>query len=670
MENRVRDYVRERNGRRILDMKASGGEEAGFRGDSGGKMNYDGGYMNLLNRYGTQQDSSTAYSYHADGIVPDMELTEQYMENGLFAKIIDSPAEEAVKRGYDFKLDDKTAENFILDELDRLDWEETAATAIKWARLYGGALVVMLVDDGCALDEPLDWDGVEAVEELLVYERAVVQPDYGSLYTYNPEKEGKRGSRFRRPEFYRINSLYGSFRVHESRCLAFRNGKLPEQGVPLQYQFFGIPEYLRIQHALRETITSHSNSVRMLERCVQAIYKMRNLSSLLATEEGEEKVLRRLELIDLARGILNSLVIDAEGEDYDFKSMSLAGVKDIVDGTCNMLSAITGIPQTVLFGRSPAGENSTGEGDMENYYNFVGRIQKMMLKKNLRVLLDLLFECGRKKGKINGIPDYRVEFVPLWSLSEEEQANVDAVKAATGQTKAATAQAYVDMQALDPSEVRAGLEKSGEYPVREPAGMEDGLDLAALFGTGFTEGEDGTVTEKAQNGTGNTTGKQIPTGTETRAPSPRNGTTRVHKDGGIRPREGVGVLVVHGGKLLVGDRTDGKGICGPGGHMEPGETPETAAARETMEEFGIVPLELVPVGMTGGMPAGLAAHIFLCTGYAGQPRADNTEMENARFMGLDGLLEIKDGLFGPFAESIPLLLDSLGIGRRAWKDTG
>ena len=62
-----------------------------------------------------------------------------------------------------------------------------------------------------------------------------------------------------------------------------------------------------------------------------------------------------------------------------------------------------------------------------------------------------------RKGDIKEIPAYKVEFTPLWSLSETEQANVDAVKATTEQTKAATAQIYVDMQVLDPSEVFGSL---------------------------------------------------------------------------------------------------------------------------------------------------------------------------------------------------------------------
>lgn len=115
----------------------------------------------------------------------------------------------------------------------------------------------------------------------------------------------------------------------------------------------GHPEYVKIKRALRECITSHEDGVKLLERSVQAIYKMKNLANMLSTEDGENKVLQRLQVIDMARGILNSIAIDTDGEDYDFKSLQMSGVKDVIDSTCNMLSAVTNIPQTILFGSFP-----------------------------------------------------------------------------------------------------------------------------------------------------------------------------------------------------------------------------------------------------------------------------------------------------------------------------
>ena len=58
--------------------------------------------------------------------------------------------------------------------------------------------------------------------------------------------------------------------------------------------------------------------------------------------------------------------------------------------------------------------------------------------------------------------------------------------------------------------------------------------------------------------------------------------------------------VISDGKVLSGTRHNDFGyglVCGPGGHVEPGETPTQAAFRETEEEFGISPKELIPLGL-------------------------------------------------------------------------
>lgn len=93
--------------------------------------------------------------------------------NGLFSKIIDTPAEEALKHGFDLNLKSNEMNAFVDEVLDDLEWDEKATTAIKWARLYGGALIVMLIDDGRGLEEPVDWEHIRSIDELRVYERSI-----------------------------------------------------------------------------------------------------------------------------------------------------------------------------------------------------------------------------------------------------------------------------------------------------------------------------------------------------------------------------------------------------------------------------------------------------------------------------------------------------------------
>lgn len=619
------------------------------------------GYVNLLNKYGTKQDNSEAYKFEREPVIPDMQLTGLYEGNGLFSKIIDTPAEEALKHGFDLNLKSDELNAFVEDALDDLEWEERAATAIKWARLYGGALIVMLIDDGRGLEEPVDWEHIRSIDELRVYERSIVQPDYASLYQqdYGGKGVGNRVSKFGQPEYYYVSSIYGSFKVHESRCLVFRNGVLPEQTSNATYLFWGMPEYVRIRRALRETVTAHTDSVKLLERSVQAIYSMKGLASLLTTDDGENQVLKRLQLVDTSRGLLNSIAIDSEGEQYDFKTFQFSGVKDVIDATCNMLSALTNIPQTILFGRSPAGMNATGDSDFESYYNFVEKIQRLMLKRNLRTLLDVVFRAGIASGDVAEEPDYKLEFKPLWSLSDTEQATVDQTKAQTALVKAQTAQAYVDMQALDPTEVRRRLASDEEFDVEDIISEDDEDDLLqSLLGTEPSTMSD---VEAAQK---NIEQGQAPGGEEQSATVAPTATPPTTNADAADTDYGVGVLVVQDGRFLCGTRLKGGSVGGPGGHIEAGESPEDAAIRETREEFGITPKDLMPVTFLSDLkPPYCPSHVFLCTDFDGSIRCADGEMASPGFITAEKVAELStqnpERLFPPFAQSITALLDVL-----------
>lgn len=66
-------------------------------------------------------------------------------------------------------------------------------------------------------------------------------------------------------------------------------------------------------------------------------------------------------------------------------------------------------------------------------------------------------------------------------------------------------------------------------------------------------------------------------------------------------RVGVGVIVTRDRRLLVGERVGSHGAgtwALPGGHLEYGETPESCARREVLEETGLTLGALTPVSFT------------------------------------------------------------------------
>ena len=655
------------------------------------------GYVNFLNKYGTKRDSSEAYMFVPEPDVSDDYLADFYENSGLFAKIIDSPAEEAVKHGFELKdIADSRVEKFYKAGLEELDWSNVFEQGIKWQRLFGGAIAVMLINDGRGIEEPLDWKHIKSIDDIRVFERSVVEPDYTSMFKYDPQNPfGTRGSRLGAPEFYHVYSKWGNFDVHESRVLEFRNGILPENTPNLRYELWGAPEYVRINKAIRDASVSYGYAPKLLERAVQAVYKMRGLSELLSYEQGEDVALRRAQVIDVARGLLNTLMIDADGEDYSFQSFSFSGANEIIAVTCEMLSAVTNIPQTMLFGRPPLNMSANDETAMENWYSYVQRIQEKSMKSNLRYLLSVLFRAGIRTGEIDEVPNIEIEFNPLKVNSESEQLDVDLKKAQIEQTKAGTAQQYIDMQVLDATEVRKKLAESDEFDIEE---ILDDYDEEELFENDPSNqpqpgmpGAEGQPTDAAgimpqQGAPLPGTEKDTDPGTEGSAAANAPAATKLPQDMSkeelaladkVNEEEpdkededtvtaeckGVGVIVVKDGKILCGTRFNDTGyglLCGPGGHIEQGETPEQAAIREAQEEFGITPKSLISLGAGAIEPeTNSYPEVFLCTEWAGEVKCDEDEMIYPHFLSLAELEEYKNQLYHPFKASLGLLLKKL-----------
>ena len=414
------------------------------------------GFQNAVLGHGMRnKDPAAHFSFGNRPILTDHLLGQMYLGSALTRKIIRLPAEEAVKNWIEVEGDE---EELALQSLDDLGSEEHFANAVSWARLYGGAVILLLANDGGTLEDPLDENRIRQVESLRVYDRTQVTWNEAVLY------EDPTNKQYGQPQYYQVNPIGGvPYLVHESRLLRFVGDPLPDF-YRLQYQNWGLPVLQGMWDELYQNGHSQSLAIKIMERMSQGILKLDGMLDVLTQEGGDEEVQKRLQMIDMGRSILNTIAIDGK-DDFDIKNMSLTQIPELLDRFGQTLAAAANIPFTLLFGRSPAGMNATGQSDLENFYNSVRRLQKRQIKPNLDKLVRLIMLS--KDGPFHSCqPEaWCIEFNALWLPSEKERAETEKLEADAAKARADAANVYVGAGALDPAELRKKLADDGEYDI-------------------------------------------------------------------------------------------------------------------------------------------------------------------------------------------------------------
>lgn len=417
----------------------------------------DGGYENVFLAVGTRQDRGGYTRFTAPKILVEQELTDLYVSDGFARRIVDTRAEDMTRAGFcieglggEDEDGESQAVKDVMAALESVEAIQKLTTALRWSSLFGGGLVVMIVNDGGELTQPLNIDRANGLDSLRVYDRHRV-----SRCTYYDDPND---SRYGRTQTFKISPHRGSqYEVHESRCLIFDGLPVPD-AVRETNDGWGGSAIQAAYTQLERFGMSHYWANALLERAQQAVHGIKNLSATLRAPGGEEQVRKRIDLVDMARSVNNTVVIDADGETYELKSTSFAGVTDIIDRTGEALCAVTAYPATLLLGKQQKGIGNSGEGDLENWYAAIGQDQNVELRGPLDTLVQVVL---RSKG--NKTNDYLIKFNPLWVPSDKERAEVEKTEAAAKKVKADTAAVYYGIQALDGSEVRKQI--ADEYKI-------------------------------------------------------------------------------------------------------------------------------------------------------------------------------------------------------------
>jgi phage-related protein (TIGR01555 family) len=404
------------------------------------------GWVNNYTGLGSNSSRTNNTLFKAGARLDRYTLAELYRTNGLAKRIVNSVVDDAM-RGFVY------AEEELIKELKRVKAKQAIFDAASFGRLYGGAIVIALLDDGMSLEQPLDTKRVNKLISLRVFDRHQVSWTNDDLCDdFYKEWYGE-------PEIFTItnnqNALTGDdlfFKIHRSRCHIF-GGERVCNSARSANRSWDDPILQSCYDTLKNYGIIASSSVEIVHDFVQVIMKMNGLMDKV-TSGQEEKIQRRLDIIDRTRSTQNTILLDGEGdEDYEKRASSVSGLSDLWDRFSEAVCSSTGIPATRLFGRSPAGMNSTGKSDMKNWYDIVSTYREDQLEPCITWLLEMVENQQSWKNK----PDnFDWHFPALEDPSEIEFADIKKKYAEIDMM-------YVDRGAISASEAWQERFGSGEF---------------------------------------------------------------------------------------------------------------------------------------------------------------------------------------------------------------
>jgi phage-related protein (TIGR01555 family) len=421
-------------------------------------MKYFDSLVNVLSGIGSSKDRTTQTQVAEVQELTDIELEVLYRRNHYAARIIDYLPNESTRRGFKVSVTDSEDGGHEFEECFRkLGVTKAFNKADKWSRLYGGAAVIIGVDDGKDPSEPLLMDEIvsgkakiKELEFVHVLDRYSMTP--GRLDS-DPKSPG-----FGYPECYTLNrrdqvsfgakeNSYGPGTVvHASRMIRFYGVELPpnllsEQdwwgdGV-LQRAYDGVANLGMMERAIGN----------ISQTFVQAVFKMKGLRELVKDKDGEGNLISRFTAMNLSQSVLSMMVIDADGEDFERRTTNVAGLDKLYDRIAQSYAVAADMPLTLALGQSPGGMSSDDASGTRNWENKVRANQEQRYLPGLEKIAHILAASAQGPSASG---DIKVEANPLREPTEEEQAK-------TAKTWGEFAAIMIDRGVLRPLEVRTSF---------------------------------------------------------------------------------------------------------------------------------------------------------------------------------------------------------------------
>lgn len=429
--------------------------------------------LNLVSGLGVWGKDKSAHRQFALNEMAPQEIEAAYRGDWIARKIIDIPAFDMTRAWRTMQIEKKAITVFEAEER-RLGVRPKFHKAVWWSRLYGGSGLVM--DDGAPdLMRPMNVTGTGGLKALLVFPRHRLIP--GPLQ-HDPYDEG-----FDEPTYYNMSGgERGATQVHPSRVIPFMGAPVPDpQGDRAESTVYGDSILMALRDAVMDAASTNQSIAALIEEAKVDVIKVPGLLGAVMAKEYRDQMIARWELAAVLKSIHNVLLMDG-AEEWERKQTNFAGLPDVAKIMLQIVSGAADIPATRFLGQSPAGMNSTGESDLQNYDLMISAKQGVELSPRMDRLDEALLVSALGSKPEGAYSRWN----PLRVPTPKERAEIETARATAARTivdsgLVPTAAMEVAFQNLLIEEgVYPGLEKAIEdakkgilLPFEDPADEND-----------------------------------------------------------------------------------------------------------------------------------------------------------------------------------------------------
>lgn len=336
-------------------------------------------------------------------------LSYLYTEHGLIQTLVDQPVDDAFRTGFEIKTAQLSPEE--IEELQRYMVQEGVIQEIvqvgQWGRLYGGGSLLIVTDQDPS--KPFNPASLREFSRL-----KFIATDMWELY--NPTDgidDGIAGG----TDYLQLkdgNYMYYGRPVDPSRVLPFK-GKQAPSFLRRRLRGWGMSEVERVVTSFNQYLKNNNVIYELLDEAKVDIYKIDGLNAALINNAGSDKVTQRIQTANMIKNYINAITMDVKDE-YDQKTMTFAGLSEVLLQIRQGIASDLKMPITKLFGVSSAGFNS-GEDDIENYNSM---IESQVRAKMTPIVMQVIQILSQKKfGTM--LDDLEIEWGALRILNSEQE---------------------------------------------------------------------------------------------------------------------------------------------------------------------------------------------------------------------------------------------------------